>query len=152
MFWRHFVVFQPVLRSRSKVKFKISFSYWRRVVLGLAKYNKKSSETQVRYTLKNIIGCSSQGHSKWLDIQNGKCSALPSTPERPMKYKSSKIYCCQSKVFVWVCLWSVVVSTGCEFVVDFAFKSKWLLASWPFVMGKWSTFLFEGWVDAIQFQ
>ncbi len=45
---------------------------WSILVLGFAKYSKRSSETQVSYTLKNIIECSSQGafkmdgHSKWL--------------------------------------------------------------------------------------
>ncbi len=42
------------------------------VCLCFAKYSKRSSETQVSYTLKNIIECSSQGafkmaeQSKWL--------------------------------------------------------------------------------------
>ncbi len=65
----HFVVFQPVLRSRSKVKVKgqghrfssrCHFSTgaeWSIVVLGFAKYSKKSGETKIRYTLKNIIEC-----------------------------------------------------------------------------------------------
>ena len=45
---------------------------WSILVLGFAKYSKRSSETQVSYTLKNIIECSSQGafkmigQSKWL--------------------------------------------------------------------------------------
>ena len=63
----HFVVFQPVLRSRSKVKIqgqgqrlgsKCHFSTgaeWSIVVLGFAKYSKKSNETQIRYTLKNHV-------------------------------------------------------------------------------------------------
>ncbi len=34
------------------------------MVLCFAKYSKKSNETQIRYTLKNIIECSSQGAFK----------------------------------------------------------------------------------------
>ena len=55
------------------VKYNMSFFYWRiqwlRVVLGFAQYNKNSKETQIWYTLKTIIVCSSQwvfkmvGHS-----------------------------------------------------------------------------------------
>ncbi len=45
------------------------------LVLGFVKYSKRSSETQVSYTLKNIIEGSLQeafkmvGHSKWLLFQ-----------------------------------------------------------------------------------
>ena len=53
-----------MLRSRSKVivevKFKMSFftdAEWLILVLGFAKYSKKSGETQIRYTLINIIEC-----------------------------------------------------------------------------------------------
>ncbi len=37
---------------------------WSILVLGFSKYSKRSSETQVSYTLKNIIECSSQGAFK----------------------------------------------------------------------------------------
>ncbi len=45
---------------------------WSILVLGFAKYSKRSNKTKVSYTLKNIMECSSQGafkmvgRSKWL--------------------------------------------------------------------------------------
>ncbi len=39
---------------------------WSIVVVGFAKYSKKSNEAQIRYTLKNIIERNLKGRSKWL--------------------------------------------------------------------------------------
>ena len=65
----HFVAFQPVMRSRSKFKvrgqgqrlIKFKMSFFRVVDSGTWL---KSNETQIRYTLKNIIECSSLGPFK----------------------------------------------------------------------------------------
>ncbi len=54
-------------RSRSKIRLRFHVSTgaeWSIMVLGFDKYSKKSNETQIRYTLKNIIECSSQGAFK----------------------------------------------------------------------------------------
>ena len=63
-------LFCQSLRSRSKAKVKSSRCHfstgaeWSKVVLGFAKYSKMSNETQIRYTLKKIIECASQGAFK----------------------------------------------------------------------------------------
>ncbi len=46
---------------------------WSILILGLAKYSKRSSETQVSYTLKTSQSVHLKEQSKWLGVQNGCC-------------------------------------------------------------------------------
>ncbi len=64
MYNEHFIIDRE---AKVKAKFIMSFFYWQGVVdngTWKAKYSKKSNETQIRYTLKNIIESSSQGAFK----------------------------------------------------------------------------------------